>query len=446
MVQEIKCPKCGEIFLVDESGYAQIVQQIRDKEFEKELKRREKDMEEKKKNDLELIRMKQEEELNKKLSDKKLELSERDKVIEQLREQINGKETEKKLALSVVENEKDKIIEELKGKLKNSDTEKKLAISSAVQKKEQEISEKINQITELEGKLSSKETESKLKVETLQKQHENELKRKEEQIEYYKDFKARQSTKMVGESLEQHCLNQFNSLRMTAFPTAYFEKDNDVRTGSKGDFIFRDSVDGVEVISIMFEMKNEMDETATKHKNEDFLKELDKDRREKKCEYAVLVSLLEIDNELYNNGIVDVSYKYEKMYVIRPQFFIPIITLLRNAALNAVEYRKELEVVRNQQVDILHFEENMNTFKEGFARNYDIASRKFKTAIDEIDKTIQHLQKTREALLSSENQLRLANNKAEDLSIKKLTKNAPIVKEMFEELRGNKTEPVGDGN
>ncbi len=446
MVQEIKCPKCGEIFLVDESGYAQIVQQIRDKEFEKELKRREKDMEEKKKNDLELIRMKQEEELNKKLSDKKLELSERDKVIEQLREQINGKETEKKLALSVVENEKDKIIEELKGKLKNSDTEKKLAISSAVQKKEQEISEKINQITELEGKLSSKEAESKLKVETLQKQHENELKRKEEQIEYYKDFKARQSTKMVGESLEQHCLNQFNSLRMTAFPTAYFEKDNDVRTGSKGDFIFRDSVDGVEVISIMFEMKNEMDETATKHKNEDFLKELDKDRREKKCEYAVLVSLLEIDNELYNNGIVDVSYKYEKMYVIRPQFFIPIITLLRNAALNAVEYRKELEVVRNQQVDILHFEENMNTFKEGFARNYDIASRKFKTAIDEIDKTIQHLQKTREALLSSENQLRLANNKAEDLSIKKLTKNAPIVKEMFEELRGNKTEPVGDGN
>ncbi len=367
-------------------------------------------------------------------------------MIEQLREQINGKETEKKLALSVVENEKDKIIEELKGKLKNSDTEKKLAISSAVQKKEQEISEKINQITELEGKLSSKETESKLKVETLQKQHENELKRKEEQIEYYKDFKARQSTKMVGESLEQHCLNQFNSLRMTAFPTAYFEKDNDVRTGSKGDFIFRDSVDGVEVISIMFEMKNEMDETATKHKNEDFLKELDKDRREKKCEYAVLVSLLEIDNELYNNGIVDVSYKYEKMYVIRPQFFIPIITLLRNAALNAVEYRKELEVVRNQQVDILHFEENMNTFKEGFARNYDIASRKFKTAIDEIDKTIQHLQKTREALLSSENQLRLANNKAEDLSIKKLTKNAPIVKEMFEELRGNKTEPVGDGN
>ncbi len=407
-MQEIKCPKCGEVFAVDESGYAQIVQQIRDSEFEKELKRREKDLEEKKESDLEIIRLKQEEELNRKLSDQKLELSEKDKMIEQL-----------------------------KGKLKNSDTEKELAVSRALHEKEQEISEKINQITELEGRLSSKDNENRLQVETLQKQHENELKLKEEQIEYYKDFKARLSTKMVGESLEQHCLNQFNSLRMTAFPTAYFEKDNDVRTGSKGDFIFRDSVDGVEFISIMFEMKNEMDETATKHKNEDFFKELDKDRREKKCEYAVLVSLLEMDNELYNNGIVDVSYQYDKMYVIRPQFFIPMITLLRNAALNSLEYRRELEVVRNQQVDIRHFEENMNKFKEGFARNYDLASRKFKTAIDEIDKTIQHLQKTKDALLASENNLRLANNKAEDLSIKKLTKNAPAVKEMFEEQNQN---------
>lgn len=435
IMQEIKCPKCGEVFVVDESGYAQIVQQIRDKEFEKELKRREDDLEQKKNSDLEIIRMQQKEELNKTLSDKQLELSEKDKIIEQLREQINGKDTEKKLALSEVTNEKDKEIEELKGRLKNSETEKELAVSSAVQKKEQEISAKINRITELEGQLSSKENENKLKAETLQKQYEDKLKLKEEQIEYYRDFKARQSTKMIGESLEQHCLNQFNSLRMTAFLTAYFEKDNDVRTGSKGDFIFRDSVDGVEFISIMFEMKNEMDETAAKHKNEDFLKELDKDRREKKCEYAVLVSLLEIDNELYNNGIVDVSYKYDKMYVIRPQFFIPMITLLRNAALNSLKYRQELEVVRNQQVDILHFEENMNTFKEGFARNYRLASDKFKTAIDEIDKTITHLQKTKEALLSSENNLRLANNKAEDLSIKKLTNNAPTVKEMFDKLK-----------
>lgn len=405
-MQEIKCPNCGEVFVVDESGYAQIVQQIRDKEFEKELRRREEDLEEKKNRDLEILQMKQSEALNKALADKRLELS-----------------------------EKEKEIEGLKAKLENSETEKQLAVSSAVQKKEQEISEKINRITELQGQLSNKENESKLKEETLQKQYEESLKLKEEQIEYYRDFKARQSTKMIGESLEQHCLNQFNALRMTAFPTAYFEKDNDVRTGSKGDFIFRDSVDGVEFISIMFEMKNEMDETATKHKNEDFLKELDKDRREKNCEYAVLVSLLEIDNELYNNGIVDVSYKYDKMYVIRPQFFIPMITLLRNAALNSLKYRQELEVVRHQQVDILHFEENMNAFKDGFARNYRIASDKFKTAIDEIDKTISHLQKTKDALLSSENNLRLANNKAEDLSIKKLTKNAPTVKAMFDELK-----------
>lgn len=246
---------------------------------------------------------------------------------------------------------------------------------------------------ELKSRLSNKETESQLKEQSLHKEYEDKLKLKDEQIEYYKDFKARQSTKMMGESLEQHCLNQFNSLRMTAFPTAYFEKDNDVRTGSKGDFIFRESIEGIEFISIMFEMKNEMDTTATKHKNEDFFKELDKDRREKGCEYAVLVSLLEIDNELYNNGIVDVSYKYEKMYVIRPQFFIPIITLLRNAALNSVKYRQELEAAKNQQIDILHFEENMNAFKEGFARNYRLASEKFKTAVDEIDKTILHLQK-----------------------------------------------------
>lgn len=434
-MQEIKCPRCGEVFAVDESGYAQIVQQVRDKEFEKELKRREEDLAEKKNSDLELLRMRQQEELNRTLSDKQLELSEKDKIIEQLKEQIHGKDTEKKLAVSEVINEKDKEIEELKGRLQNSRTERELAVSSAVQKKEQEISEKNNKIIELEGQLSSKENESKLKEETLQKQYEDKLKLKEEQIEYYRDFKARQSTKMIGESLEQHCLNQFNSLRMTAFPTAYFEKDNDVRTGSKGDFIFRDSADGVEFISIMFEMKNEMDETATKHKNEDFLKELDKDRREKKCEYAVLVSLLEIDNELYNNGIVDVSYKYDKMYVIRPQFFIPMITLLRNAALNSLQYQQELEVVRHQQVDIMHFEENMNAFKDGFARNYRIASDKFKTAIEEIDKTISHLQKTKEALLSSENNLRLANNKAEDLSIKRLTKNAPTVREMFDDLK-----------
>lgn len=407
-MQEIKCPNCGEVFAVDETGYAQIAQQVRDKEFDKALKQREKDFLEKKESELKLIRMEQKEELDRALLKKDAELS-----------------------------EKEKAIVELKAKLENNETQKKLAVSEAVQEKEKELSQKVTEITELKSQLSNKETEHELKEQSLQKQYEDKLKLKDEQIEYYKDFKAKQSTKMVGESLEQHCLTQFNSLRMTAFPAAYFEKDNDARTGSKGDFIFREEAEGVEFISIMFEMKNEMDETATKHKNEDFLKELDKDRREKKCEYAVLVSLLEIDNELYNNGIVDVSYKYEKMYVIRPQFFIPMITLLRNAALNSLKYRQELEVVKHQQVDILHFEENMNAFKEGFARNYRIASDKFKTAIEEIDKTITHLQKTKEALLSSENNLRLANNKAEDLSIKRLTKNAPTVKEMFDELKEN---------
>ncbi len=405
-MQEIKCPNCGEFFAVDETGYAQIVRQIRDKEFEKELKRREKDLMDMKESDLKLARMEQREAFDKELSAKQSELSEKDKQIERLKAQISGGETERRLA-----------------------------VSEAVQEIEKEVSKKEAEITELKSRLSNKETENKLREKSLREQYEDKLKLKDEQIEYYKDFKARQSTKMVGESLERHCLTQFNSLRMTAFPEAYFEKDNDARTGSKGDFIFRESRDGVEFISIMFEMKNEMDETAAKHKNEDFFKELDKDRREKKCEYAVLVSLLEIDSEFYNNGIVDVSYRYEKMYVIRPQFFIPMITLLRNAALNSLQYRQELEIARHQQVDILNFEENMNAFKEGFARNYRLASEKFKKAVDEIDKTILHLQKTKEALLSSENNLRLANNKAEDLSIKKLTKNAPSVKEMFEELK-----------
>ncbi|CDD06772.1 uncharacterized protein conserved in bacteria [Dorea sp. CAG:317] len=405
-MQEIKCPNCGTVFQVDESEYAQILRQVRDEEFKKELEYRAKDLEEKKKTDVQLVRMEQEKKLGEVITSKASELAEKERIIEQLRMQIAGEKTERELA-----------------------------VSKAVQQKEKELSEKQTEITRLKGEISNTEAQSKLREQSMKTQYEDRLKLKDEQIEYYKDFKARQSTKMVGESLEQHCLNQFNSIRMTAFPNAYFEKDNDARSGSKGDFIFREAgADGTEFISIMFEMKNEMDETATKHKNEDFFKELDKDRRQKNCEYAVLVSLLEIDNELYNNGIVDVSYKYEKMYVIRPQFFIPMITLLRNAALNSLQYKQELQVVKNQQIDILHFEENMNAFKEGFARNYRIASDRFKTAIDEIDKTITHLQKTKDALLSSENNLRLANNKADDLSIKKLTKNAPAVREMFEEL------------
>lgn len=452
-MQEIKCPNCGEVFQVDESGYAQIVQQVRDKEFEKELERREKELAQKNENDLTIARMEQEKSHNEELSKKNNELVEKDRLIEQLKSQIAGNETEKKLAINEAVQkkekesdstiskkneelaEKEREIEHLKAQLEKADTEKKLAVSEAVQSKEKELSDKVTEITELKGQLSSKETESQLKEKSLKEQYEDKLKLKDEQIEYYKDFKARQSTKMVGESLEQHCLTQFNSIRMTAFPTAYFEKDNDAKTGSKGDFIFRESsADGTEFISIMFEMKNEMDETATKHKNEDFFKELDKDRREKGCEYAVLVSLLEIDNELYNNGIVDVSYRYEKMYVIRPQFFIPMITLLRNAALNSLKYQQELQIVKNQQLDILHFEENMKVFKDGFTRNYELASRKFQDAIDDIDKTIKALEKTKADLLSSERNLRLANDKAQDLSIKKLTKNAPSVRAMFNDI------------
>ena len=404
-MQELRCPNCGEVFQVDETGYAQIARQVRDSEFDKELARRERELAARQEKEMDLASLRQERAYEKAIAEKDAALAQQAREMEQLR-----------------------------ARLANSETAQKLAVAEAVQRKARELAEGEKRILTLENELTAQQTASQLKEKSLQQQYEEKLKSKDEQIEYYKDFKARQSTKMIGESLEQHCLTQFNTLRMTAFPSAYFEKDNDARTGSKGDFIFREADEGgTEFISIMFEMKNEADTTATKHKNEDFFKELDKDRREKHCEYAVLVSLLEIDNEFYNNGIVDVSYRYEKMYVVRPQFFIPIITLLRNAALNSLKYRRELEIVRNQQLDILHFEENMNAFKEGFARNYRIASEKFRTAIDEIDKTISHLQKTKDALLSSENNLRLANSKAEDLSIKKLTKNAPSVKAMFDE-------------
>lgn len=460
-MQEIKCPKCGEVFLVDEKDYNQIANQVRDKEFTKELERREQELEAKREQELQLIRLEEEKEYTANITKKEAEIAEKERRIAELQAKLDASETMKSLAVSealekrneeyskdakvhsenLMQKEaeistRDKKIAELQAKLEGSETEKKLAVAQAVEEKTAELNNKTMEIANLKGELKNKEAENRLSEQLLKEQYEDKLKLKDEQIEYYKDFKARQSTKMIGESLEQHCLTQFNSIRMTAFPNAYFEKDNDARTGSKGDFIYKEfGEDGTEFISIMFEMKNEADTTATKHKNEDFFKELDKDRNEKGCEYAILVSLLEIDNELYNNGIVDVSYRYPKMYVIRPQFFIPMITLLRNAALNSLQYRQELQIVKNQQVDIIHFEENMNAFKEGFARNYRLASEKFATAIDEIDKTIDHLQKTKAALLSSENNLRLANNKADELSIKKLTKNAPSVKAMFDELK-----------
>lgn len=393
-MQKIKCPKCGEVFTVDESGYAAILKQVRDDEFNKEI-----------------------------VSFKENFLREKKDAIEiavKNSEAIKEKEIQQKITE----------IEKLKGEMSLQKSNNELVVKTALQEKEAEI-------LKLKSALSLAKQEQEINLRALKESHIEELKLKDEQIDYYKDFKAKQSTKMIGESLEKHCENEFNKLRATAFINAYFEKDNDAKTGSKGDYIFRESKDGTEFISIMFEMKNEADLTATKHKNEDFFKELDKDRREKNCEYAVLVSLLESDSELYNTGIVDVSYKYEKMYVIRPQFFIPIITLLRNAALNSLKYKSELNVIRNQNIDITHFEEDINDFKEKFSRNFRLASERFHKAIDEIDKTIDHLQKTKEALLSSENNLRLANNKAEDLSVKRLTKNNKTMQQMFDELNNN---------
>ena len=425
MNNELKCPNCGTVFQIDEQDYESIVKQIRDKEFEKEINLREAQYKNDKEQALKLAEAKAEKDLADELNKKELEIA-------TLKNELKLKETEteNRLEKKYSEELNRKVVEitELKNEIKLKDTEKELALKDIVNEKDKEIDS-------LNTRLESNKNEFLVKEQSLKDKYEEKIKDKDEQIAYYKDFKARQSTKMVGESLEQHCNNEFNKLR-PLFKNVYFEKDNDARTGSKGDFIFRETDDdGTEIISIMFEMKNEADETATKHKNEDFFKELDKDRKEKNCEYAVLVSLLEIDNDYYNNGIVDVSHKFEKMYVVRPQFFIPLITLLRGAAMNSLGYKKQLEVVQNQNIDISRFEENMNNFKDAFGRNYRLASEKFRKAIEEIDKTIDHLQKTKDALLSSENNLRLANNKAEDLTIKKLTSGNPTMQQMFEELK-----------
>ena len=394
---DLKCPHCGKTFKVDDTSYAEILNQVRNKEFEEELHTRLKDAE-------------------------KQAIADKD------------------LALAKQEASQTKKIAELEAKLKQAETDKELAITKALAPVEKELesakSDLKTKTSEAKLREESLVAQVKLRETALKTQYEGALKLKDEEIDRLKDLKSKLSTKMVGETLEQHCQTEFNRLRATAFQNAYFEKDNDARTGSKGDYIYRETDEqGNEIISIMFEMKNENETTATKHKNEDFFKELDKDRREKNCEYAVLVTLLEADSELYNTGIVDVSYKFEKMYVIRPQFFIPMITLLRNAALNSMKYKAELAVVRNQNIDITNFEENIETFKQAFARNYELASKKFSTAIDEIDKTISHLQKTKEALLSSENNLRLANNKAEDLTIKRLTRGNPTMAEKFAKLK-----------
>ena len=409
-MQEIKCPKCGEVFQVDESGYAAIVKQVRDREFDKEIHERHAQFESEKEAAVRIAKTETESALRDALNEERLR-------------------HEKALASKNAE------IASLQEKIAAAENEKTLAVTKAVSEKEKESAAQKEQITALNGKLENSEKDALLREQSQKEAYEERLKEKDEQIAYYRDLKTRMSTKMVGETLEQHCENEFNRLRATGFRNAYFEKDNDARSGSKGDYIFRESDEnGTEVVSIMFEMKNETDTTSVKHKNEDFLKELDKDRNEKKCEYAVLVSLLEPDSDLYNTGIVDMSHRYEKMYVIRPQFFIPIITLLRNAAWNAQDVRRELALVREQNLDVSRFEDSVNDFKQKFARNYELASRRFQTAIDEIDKTILHLQKTKEALIGSEYNLRLANNKAEDLTIKRLTKNNPTMAAKFAAL------------
>ena len=509
-MSQIKCPNCGTVFQVDESQYHEILQQVRNEEFEKELNERQK-------NSNQIIQSKLEKEYESKLNQKTLEIKElqanKELEIKQLQSDFNQKQNDKEQeVISLKEkleantqltksetqkeyqeqlNQKDLEISKLNAKLDQILSQNKINESKTEQEYKLQLQAKENEIQVLKNNISNNEkvlkanlentyqtqinkknleiqslkqdidkakVENELNVKSikqdlqnqieqdkmkyqlqeknLQEKYDTLLQTKDEQIAYYKDFKLKQSTKMIGESLEQHCEIEFNKLRATGFQNAYFEKDNDARTGSKGDYIYRElDENGVEIISIMFEMKNENDKTATKHKNEDFLKELDKDRNEKNCEYAVLVSMLEPENELYNTGIVDKSHRYPKMYVIRPQFFIPMITILRNAALNSLQYKNELQLVRNQNIDITNFEESMNDFKQKFSRNYELASKKFNIAIEEIDKTISHLQKTKEALLSSERQLQLANNKAEDLTIKRLTRNNPTMKQKFDELK-----------
>lgn len=382
-MQEIKCPKCGELFQIDEAGYAQIVKQVRDREFANELEKREQALEAKKDSDLKVAVL-----------------------------------------------EKENVIKELQAKIENAETLKKLAINEAVQKKD---AEEQNVKEQYEQQLRKQHDEFTEKISDIDKKHAQEIKIIEGELQKYKEYKLQSSTKGLGEGLEQYCLNEFNKIRMTAFPNAYFEKDNDVVEGTKGDFVFKEADgNGVEFLSIMFEMKNEADETATKHKNEDFFKKLDSDRNKKNCEYAVLVSMLESDNELYNQGIVDVSYRYPKMFVIRPQFFLPIIGLLRNMALNTLKYKQELVAVQNQQVDLHNFENALLTAKNDFSSNYTRAAADFEKAIDEIDKSIAHLQKTREELVKSGNQLRIANNKLMDVTVKKLTKDAPSIRAEIE--------------
>ena len=424
-MHEISCPHCHKAFQIDEAGYASILKQVRDEAFESEIANRLQLAEDDKRNAVELAE-------SKAANAARDDAVKKDSEIQQLRAQLDTVATKQELAVTQavtdIKNKRDVEVAELKAVIASRDTSEALAITQAVGTVEKERDQ-------LQADLNLAKSEEAIKASALKDKYENQIHERDEAIERLRDMKAKLSTKMLGETLEQHCETQFNQLRATAFPGAYFEKDNDASSGSKGDYIFRDADESdTEIVSVMFEMKNESDTTATKKKNEDFLKELDKDRNEKGCEYAVLVSLLESESELYNTGIVDVSHRYPKMYVIRPQFFIPIITLLRNAAMGALEYKQELALVREQNIDVTNFEDDLDKFKTAFSKNYDIASRKFTTAIAEIDKSIDHLQKTKDALLSTDRNLRLANDKAQDVTIKKLTRNNPTMTKQFSDL------------
>ena len=446
-MREIKCPKCGNVFSVDEADYAAIVNQVRNAEFEAEIQRRMSEIQERHKTEQELATEKAKQTFQTQLNQKELELgnkdaeierlkSEKDSEIARLKSQLESIEVQKKSELTTALAEKDREIAALNSTIAQNDDKLQLAVMEERNKAQQTVQAKETEITQLRSAVELEKRKAQIHEASVIKQHEEQLRSMQEQIDYYKDLKTKMSTKMVGETLEQHCSYEFENYIRPLMPNAYFDKDNDASDGTKGDFIFRDSEDGTEYISIMFEMKNEMDETATKHRNEDVFRKLDADRTAKGCEFAVLVSLLEPDSELYNGGIVEV-HKYPKMYVIRPQFFVPLITLLVQTSKKSIEYKKELALARSQSVDVTNFEAALLDFKDKFGRNYRLASEKFKTAIDEIDKSIQHLQKIKDALIGSENNLRLANDKAEDLTIKKLTRGNPTMKAKFDEVREN---------
>ena len=434
-MKELKCPKCGNVFSVDEAGYAEIASQVRNAEFQQEVERRLSELQEKQKAELEAQELKSRQDYDRALSAKDLEAKEKDAEIERLKMQLGSMAQSEQLKYTRQLAEKEKEITNLKNQVSQHEQEVKVAVLEEQSKAKDEIQAKDVVIAKLKNQAAADKAEAIGNEQRLKEKYETELKHMQAQVDLYKDMKTRLSTKMVGETLETHCSAQFNTMVRPIMPNAYFEKDNDASGGSKGDFIFRDSIDGFEYISIMFEMKNEMDATATKHKNEDFLKKLDADRKAKNCEYAVLVSLLELDSEQYNAGIVDMSYRYPKMYVIRPQFFIPIISLLVQTSHKSVELQRQLELAKQQSVDVTNFETRLGEFKDKFGRNYRLASEKFAKAIEEIDKSINHLQKIKANLVGSENSLRLANQNAEDLTIKKLTRGNPTMKAKFDEAR-----------